>query len=58
MIFYLPLILAILCLALSMLASFRNPHHETQLDVVTRHGGSIEAALWAIAFLLIWIGLR
>lgn len=51
-------VLAILCLALSLLASLRTPRHETQADAMTRHLGSVESALWAIALLLLWIGVR
>lgn len=58
MILLLPLVLACVCLVISFLASFRSPRHETQWDIVVRHAGSIQSALWAIAFLLIWIGLR
>lgn len=58
MILLVPLALACLCLVVSMLASFRVPRHETDADVLARHCGSIECALWAIAFLLVWIGIR
>lgn len=52
------LVMSIVCLALSMLASLRSPHHETDRDVAARIGGSIASALWAIMFLLLAIVLR
>lgn len=58
MIFYLPLLLALVCLGLSMRASMANPRHETVEDQKIRHLIAATLALWAIAFLLGGIYLR
>lgn len=50
--------IATLCLVCSIVASMRAGRHETDRDSATRNATSIQLALWAIAILLLWIGLR
>lgn len=50
--------LALACLVCSIVASLRTPRHEASHSETVRHQLAITLALWAIAFLLAWIGLR
>lgn len=50
--------IALACLACSVIASTRTPRHEASHSELVRHAISSELALWAIALLLLWIGLR
>lgn len=58
MIFLVPLTLALACLLCSIVASTRNPRHETIADQQIRHLIATTCALWAIAFLLLGIYVR
>lgn len=62
MILLLPLFLAIACLLVSVVASIRSAsfpkRHQTANDEVVNQLVAIASALWSIAFLLLWIGLR